>query len=209
LLLAKTQKYKSKGGKMKLKIIHAACTSLLLAVSSANASLINITDWHETSDGYGGLKVSSFADDLFLAVSKSGTYNKGDTYEMLSGYHWATFEEMNMRLSAYRAENHYKTIEDRNYHNLGGWDKYTFNGIERRDFIYSNTDLNTRTIAVSLREYQNASSPLSYNANYSDISLSSVSKWAGFVLIKEVPEPSTFAVFALGMLGLVTRKLRK
>ncbi len=152
-------------------------------------SCLSVSQWHQNGDDFGGLRVMSYADDLVLAVSKDGVYDKAMLFESIPGYHWATYEEQKERLDAYRAVNHYSTIDGRNYHNLGGWVKYDFNGIERRDFIYSNTHENQRTVYTGIREYQNNSSSYSFDERYTDPEQPTVGEWAGFVLIKDADLP--------------------
>ncbi|WOH35753.1 hypothetical protein RI844_10195 [Thalassotalea fonticola] len=195
---------------MKFKFLNTAITGGLLSVTcfanvayaniisteecraaniESRGSCLSVSQWHENSDDFGGLRQSGYADDLYYVVSKTGVYDKNLSYEVIPGYHWATYEEQAERLDAYRAVNHYSTISDRNYHNLAGWSNYTYNGIERRYFVYANTAENTRVLAVGAREYQNISSSLSYNTDYTDETLETVDTWAGFVLIKDAEVP--------------------
>lgn len=155
----------------------------------SRGSCLSVSQWHENRDDFGGLRQSGYADDLYYVVSKTGVYDKSLSYEAMPGYHWATFEEQNARLNAYRAVNHYSTISDRNYHNLGGWSNYSFDGIDRRDFLYADTAENTRVIYVGEREYQNGTGGHTYEAPYADDAVLTKTQWAGFVLIKDADVP--------------------
>lgn len=199
---------------MKIKHLNMAITAgLLSATTFANVAYANVvsteecraanleesgsclavSQWHESSDDFGGIRQSGYVDDLYYVVSKTGVYDKSLSYEVLPGYHWATFEEQKERLDAYRKLYHYSTISDRNYHNLAGWSNYNFNGIERRYFIYSNTAADPtvgKVLAVGDREYNNGVSSLTLNNDeYADAEQETVNKWAGFVLIKDTELP--------------------
>lgn len=168
----------------------------LITIQPGEATSVPVAQWHNTGDEFGGLKKVGFADDLFLAVSDSGNYIKANTYEMIPGYRWATFEETETRLNAYIETNGRDNIEVFNYHNLGGWDAYNFPNkageiVDRRNFIYANSHLNGRIVYAGIKEYQSTTSEkYSYNTDYSDDSILGVSKWAGFVLIKGEGEPN-------------------
>lgn len=205
---------------MTLKFLSTALAGILLFVSCfvnvANAGLIHVSEWHNTGDDFSGLKKATFADDLFLAVSDSGTYVKANTYEMLPGYHWATFEEMDTRLNDYVGINGKDDLQTFNYHGQGGWTGYNFENsagflVDRRYFIFSNTATNSRVVHAGIKEYLNLTSANSYRVHYSNSS-TEASNWAGLVLIKdqvEVPEPPAIAIFVLGLLGLTSRKFKK
>lgn len=165
-------------------------------VEGERGSCLSVSQWHESGDDFGGLKKLGFADDLYLAVSKTGVYDKSLSYEVMPGYHWATYEEQAERLAAWRAINAKETIDGRNYHNLGGWANYTFDGIDRRDFLYADTAQNTRVIYVGEREYQNVTGGHTYEAPYADDDVLTKTQWAGFVLIKDADMPLNPVNFA-------------
>lgn len=223
---------------MKFKFLSAAFTGILLSASCfvnvANAGLISTADcqaantttlgscvtvaeWHNTGDDFGGLKKATFADDLFLTVSDSGTYNKVGTYEELAGYHWATSEEMATRLTTYLSANGDGDLQTFNYHGQGGWAGYNFANsagdlVDRRYFVFSDTATSSRVIHAGIKEYLNITSTNSVRVHYSNAS-TEASNWAGFVLIKDptldVPEPPAIAIFVLGLIGLASRQFNK
>ncbi len=179
---------------MKLTFLYAAITAGLLATgcsstseadSSVTGGPVTVSNWHNTNDDFGGLKKVTFADDVYLAVSKSGLYNKEKTYEMPAGYHWASFEELEARLKEWKAKNGSRALGKYNYHGLGGWDKYVFDGVHRRDFIYANTAQNERVVYAGIPENKTTIHKSSWDANYTDDNKTTVKKWAGFVLIKD------------------------
>jgi len=178
---------------MKLNFIYAAmttglllagCSSTSVAESPITEGLVTVSNWHNTNDDFAGLKKATFADDLYLAVSKTGIYNKEKTYQMPIGYHWATFEELEERLKEWKDNNGSRALGKYNYHGLGGWDKYAFDGVQRRDFIFSNTAKNARVVYAGISENKITVHKSSWDANYTNNKIS-VKNWAGFVLIKD------------------------
>lgn len=175
--------------KMNTKFLTVAVISGLLSVSGctslAETGPVSVANWHNSNDDFSGLKPATFADDLFLAVSKSGVYNKANTYEMLPGYHWATFAELEARLTAWKEDNGSRDLGDYNYHGLGGWSKYEFDGVQRRDFIFADTAENNRVVYAGIPENKIIEHKSSWDENYSNAQKASVKNWAGFVLIKD------------------------
>ncbi|OUR88150.1 hypothetical protein A9Q81_24625 [Gammaproteobacteria bacterium 42_54_T18] len=166
----------------------------LITVQPGAATTVPVAQWHNIGGEFGGLKKVGFADDLFLAVSDSGNYIKANTYEMIPGYRWATFEEMETRLNAYIEANGTDNLKVFNYHNLGGWDKYEFPNkagevVERRNFTFANSHINERVVYAGVKEYLNLTYEKTYNTDYSDDSILGVSLWAGFVLVKGEGDP--------------------
>ncbi len=192
---------------MKLKLLNIAITAGLLSVSgyshlayadlvstadceSANTaspgSCLTVAQWHNTNDGFGGVKKATFADDLFLVVSQTGIYDKSATYEMLPGYHWATETELEDRLVPYRKEIGDDAILGYNYYNLGGWTKYTFEGVERRHFLYADSSLTAKTLYAGVAErYSIRSDSETYPEYAASDPATTADLWAGFVLIKD------------------------
>lgn len=174
---------------MKLTFLYAAITAGLLTTGCtstvATDGAIAVANWHNTNDDFAGLKKVTFADDLYLAVSNSGVYYKDNIYVMPAGYHWATFEELEHRLKEWKSKNGSRALGKYNYHGLGGWDKYVFDGVQRRDFIYANTAQNERVVYAGIPENKTTMHKSSWDANYTDDNKTTVKKWAGFVLIKD------------------------
>lgn len=203
---------------MKNKFLKSFVVSFALAVSGiANAGLIAVDAWHDTSDGYQGLKKSNFSDDIFYAVSLTGTFNNLDTYEMIDGYRWAT-ETDYLDAWANRDQVNGEFLTDSTphpYYNQGGWNGYIWNGIARYAFLFSDSLSTGRSTHAGTIEGYTANWANHYTQSYTPND-PLVSNWAGFVLIKDasqnsesVPEPSTLAIFALGLMGLASRKFKK
>jgi len=174
---------------MKLPFLCAAITAGLLITGCTSTvdteGTISAANWHNTNDDFAGLKKVTFADDLYLAVSNSGVYNKEIVYLMPAGYHWATYEELEQRLTEWKAKNGSRALGQYNYHGLGGWDKYVFDGVHRRDFIFANTAQNERVVYAGIPENKTTMHKSSWDANYTNDNKTTVKKWAGFVLIKD------------------------
>jgi len=200
------------GNKMKLNLLNIAITAGLLSVSGyshlAYANLVStadcqaantatpgscktIAEWHNTNDDFAGMKKATFADDLFLVVSQTGTYDKSATYEILPGYHWATQAELKERLDVARGPtNTTEGLLGYNYYNLGGWANYKFENIDRRDFIYADSSTSAQILYAGHKEAYSVPSgdfPSASNAALYAASdpAATVERWAGFVLIKD------------------------
>jgi len=193
---------------MKSKYLTIAFTSLLVLstclTNIANAGLITVDEWHDTSDGYNGLKQSTFSDDIFYAVSRTGVFNNTENYEMISGFRMATRSEY---LAEYAANG---PGAGHVYHGTGGWSGYVWNGITRHQFLFSDSVETGLTTHAGTSDGIVALWGSAYNTQYTPLD-PLVSNWAGFVLVKtqEVPEPSTLAIFALGVIGLASRRRKK
>jgi hypothetical protein len=184
---------------MKFKFFNAALLSLIMSISSfANATLISLDDWHLTTDGFAGLKQSSYNENVYFAVSKSNTISLTDTYEMIEGFHWASTSE-----AASLFGDFYSSTPSRMYYNQAGWNGYVFEGVFRFQFIFSDS-------AVTGHYKHAAYSDGSASVDGSSY-LATDFRRAGLVLIKntDVPEPSTLAIFALGVIGLASRRFKK
>lgn len=172
-------------------------------VSNANASLITVDNWHLTTDELGGLRQSSASDKVYYAVSKIWQLDKENTFEEISGYHFATYQEWRDLVGVgYNANKGYK--------NQGGWNDYEWEGKERYFFTFLDSIEsgwykhagNSDTTANTTGFYQGRTG------------------MAGFVMIKNdlvsagilsvpVPETSTLAIFLLGMIGFAARPFNK
>ncbi len=203
---------------MNNKFLKALAAGFALSVSGlANAGLITVENWHDTSDGFQGLKKSNFSDDIFYAVSLTGVFNNLETYEMIEGYRWATEQDyLNAWANRDLVNGDFLTDSTPHpYYNQGGWSGYVWNGITRREFIFSDT-LNTgRSTHAGTIEGRTSSWANHYLQSYT-VSDPLVQNWGGFVLVKDdsqstvsVPEPSTLVVFTLGLIGLASRKSKK
>jgi hypothetical protein len=184
---------------MKFKLLKAAFVGLILAVSSfANAGIIALDDWWLQTDSLGGLRQSSYESTMYFAVSKNTQWDKTATYEIMNGFHWATSTEAIALLSTTNTGPTYT------YFGQGGWNGYEWEGDIRYFFRFSDS--------VSNNAYKNSGTYDSYGVNYDG----DTRFHAGLVLIKDsptnstsVPEPSTLAIIALGMIGFASRQFKK
>jgi hypothetical protein len=194
--------------------------ALALAVlfsNMANAAFISVDEWHDTSDAYQGLKKANFADNIFYAVSLTGIFNNTDSYEMISGYRLATEADYTTAW-ANRDMINGEFLTDASvwpYYNQGGWAGYIWNGIARYQFLFEDSIITGISTHAGTREGYTYSWATNYMLSYTPNDPLAMN-WAGFVLIKEeiqnsgsIPEPTTVAVFALGLLGLTSRKFKK
>ena len=181
------------------KSIYLALVVVLLSPMAANADII-VADWHLTTDGFGGLKQSQLSEDVFFAVSISNVFDDTETYEMLSGYHWATSDEY-ISLIGETSSASYA------YYNQGGWFGYNWEAVDRYQFIFSDTQSTDRIQHAGNLEYARWVREILYHQGYGN------NYFAGFVLVKDassVPEPGTLALFGIGLLGMgLARRRRK
>ena len=177
------------------------CLSIILLFTSqlTQALVISSTDWHLTTDGFGGLKQSQLSEDIYFAVSSSNVFNDTATYEMLDGYHWATSDEymalIGESMSAQLA-----------YYGHGGWSGYNWEGLTRYQFFFADTVETHRIQHAGNFEYSRWVREITYHTTYGN------NYFGGFVLVKDaqsVTEPSTLLLMVLGLAGLGFVKKRK
>jgi len=198
---------------MNFKFLKAAIVGLVLSVNGfANAGLITVNEWHDTSGSVGGLLQSTFDSSVYFAQSKDINFSINNTYEVLNGYHIATANE-------------YRTLWDNNvaangtptnvylHYNRGGWNGYNNNGVQNYYFVFADMfDVNLTNAAVHAGNYEYHASRTDI-WNYAPSLMSQPDRFAGLVLIKNtsqsVPEPTTLVIFALGMIGLASRRFKK
>jgi len=194
---------------MKFKYLNVALASLILSAtflaSTATAGIISVDDWWLQTDANGGLRQNTTVSDIYFAVSKQTTFNAIDTYEAIDGYRFlSTLEAVN--LWGYQTLNNPGTSDYLTYNNQGGWAGYVWEGANRYQFVFS--DSITTGAMMHAGHYET----FVYNNGNFD---TSTNNFAGFVMIKDdtqtnsVPEPSTLAIFALGMIGLASRRFKK
>jgi len=185
-----------------MKLFNALSIGLLFSLFSfigpANGTLIALDDWWLQSDEHGGLRQSTYNENVYFAVAKSN-FSLTDTFEMIDGFHWASTSEAEAIFG-----NNANTSGIFTYYNQGGWSGYSFEGKTRVMFMLSDS--------IVTNKYKHAGNYDEYKLNtYADIN--SYAYKAGFVLIKDkvesIPEPSTLAIFALGVLGLAFRRNKK
>ncbi len=201
---------------MKFKFLKAVLTSAVLVVSSfANAGLIAIADWHDpTASTSGGLRQAEFDQSVFFAVAKDIDFSQQDTYQVWQGYHIATFAEYN---SLYDASNNQGNNTYVHY-GQDGWSGYTKPDGTSDSYYFAfadmwdNTNGNKVCHAGTYERY--CIDDYTYATSWGNNLSSNPQYFGGLVLIKnsqsnEVPEPSILAIFALGMIGLASRKFKK
>lgn len=190
---------------MKLKLFKSVLACLILAFTcNANAGLIKVEDWHLTSDEFGGLRQHDDLDNVFYAVSSLSRWDASSEYETIQGYHFATYDEYMSIIDSSGITN---WSTEYHYRDRGGWNGYRPPGesLNHVLFRFADTTLHKRVVhagqssGVHSYVYQNADT---YSAQ------------AGFIMIKNqvinaVPEPSTLAIFALGMIGLLSCRFKR
>jgi hypothetical protein len=175
--------------------------SMLLLATNSYAGLITVDEWHGTNDNFSGLKQSQFSDDVYFAVSKTGVFDYSADYEMLEGFRQATWDEYWSLADDYIALNGLWSATY-NYYSKGGWAGYNFEGINRYYLSFADEKASNSKYVIHTGNYDN------YRGTQYTLTQN---QWAGFVLIKstDVPEPSTLAIFALGIMGLAARRFKK
>jgi len=173
----------------------------------ASAGLIQYDDWHDNS-GDGGLRQSFFHDTVYFAVSKDIAYSNVDTYVAAAGFHIATVAEYDaLWNSAPSAGNHL-------YYNQGDWIGYSHNGHTGHYFAFGDKQANGSARAAHAGNFEYHASTFGYdwNSSYGTYLTANTQLFGGMIMIKDatdVPEPSTLAIFALGIIGLASRRFKK
>ena len=210
---------------MKSKFLKSLITLFVLTLSAvANSSVITVSNWHDTSDAFQGLKKSNFSDDIFYAVSLNGIFNNTSTYEIMAGYRWAT-ETDYLAAWANRDLINGDFLNDSSYwvyYNQGGWSSYRWNNVDRYEFLFADSLTTGRSTHAGTVEGMVSSWATRYLPIYTPTD-PVVNNWAGLVLIKddsqagsqasdpsanEVPEPSILATFVLALIGVSLRKVK-
>ena len=172
-------------------------TILLFALHHelASAAVITAANWHLATDSLGGLRQSTYAPTVWFAVSQSNTWQIGDVYEPLPGFHWASTAEGN----AIFGTNGFTPLPYV-YYSQGGWSGYTWEGQVRYFFRFSDSHLTGSYKHVG------------HNDAYQLQTFLTPSNFAGLVLIQDpvaVPEPSSFLLFGAAVVATgVARRLR-
>jgi hypothetical protein len=190
---------------MKQKLLQTTLAVFILVscsfASFTQAGIIALDDWWLQTDGAGGFRQNVDMPTEFLAVAKFGPWDLSvDSFEIMEGYHWATWDEHKALFNA--ASTH---STDQYYSNNEGWVDYMYDGVYRDTFLFADVLTNPH--------YINAISPMTWIGNSCvGCNLHKRSQIAGLVIIKDakdVPEPSTLAIFALGIIGLASRRFKK
>ena len=199
-----------------MKVVKIISIALLIGASTlANAGLITIDDWHDSSGPVEGLRQASFDSSIYFAVAKDINFSVNDTYEMYNGYHIATASEYTTLFENYVSANGMPP-NTYVYYGQEGWGGY-FNTSGARNYYFAFADMfdvNETPKAAHAGAYEQSAAHEASNIQFGSGLKTELSLFAGLVLIKDdiidpVPEPSTLAIFALGMIGLVSRRFKK
>jgi hypothetical protein len=202
---------------MKLKFfVIIASLALLVSSNQVTATLITVDQWHDTTDLSQGLRESSFDSTVFFAVSKQNQFNFSDEYEVLDGFHLASFEEYDTLYKTYLSAGNLAT-NNLVHHNQDGWRGYNWDGKNKYYFVLED-QLNSTTVnkvlhagcwenTITCQTARNTETLARNFTQYGHL-------FAGFVLIKDpvsvsVPEPSTLFIFTLSILALTSRRFSK
>ena len=90
-------------------------------------------DWWDQSDKLGGIRQSTHDRCVFFLVSKSNQWDKTKVYEPPDGYCWMSSDEGKAIFQGTGNKLPYV------YYDQGGWSGYTWNGLERQCFIFSDS----------------------------------------------------------------------
>lgn len=180
-------------------------TILVLSFISteSRASFIPVDDWHYTGDAFGGLRQHDNVENIYYAVTKRSRWESYATYEAIDGFHFATYAEY-MDLLSSNGPTNWSDLT--HYNGRGGWNHYTGpDGKLRVLFRFADTTINKKVVHAGQK-----TSIFSYTYQPAD----TYQYQAGFIMIKDpviaaVSEPSTFAIFALGILGFVFRRFSR
>jgi hypothetical protein len=188
----------------------------MLMASNSFAGIISYEDWHYDGDNLGGLRQAVIAPNVYFALSISSIISTKDVYEMSPGYHIASRAEYEVLLGTFLGVtgaacslNGVSCVHP--YYNKGGFSGYpSFLGdptSTRYKFLFSDF--------ATVGGYMHAGS---YETNIQNGIGHHNGNVAGFVLVRDpnfvepntnVPEPSTLAIFVLGMIGLASCRFKK
>jgi len=199
---------------MKFKLLKAAFMSLVLsASSSAFAGVIALDDWFDyAGTNTGGLTQSQVSDNLYYAVALDLDFSTTDTYEVAAGWHIASANEWYSLYASYVG-----SFTGYHHYDNNGWDRYTSKSGASNHYYFALAEMfnpSFQNQAVHAGNYVGTTS-----TGYGDNLYYNKASFAGLMVIKdgaaewetrsEVPEPTTLAIFALGMIGLASRRFKK
>jgi hypothetical protein len=202
--------------KILLKTI-IVCNIFITSIA-AQAGVIAIEDWFDAGgSNSGGLTQSQFSDSLFFAVAQNVDFSSVDTYEVTEGWHIASYAEYSSLQSAYTGGyGGYKML------NQDGWRGYkSTSGHTNYYFALSDMWSNDRHLRA-VHAGKTAHYSVEHGYQMDGVLLKKDDHhFAGIVVIKDkdnaqawgstsqVPEPSALAIFALGLMGLASRRFKK
>lgn len=169
-----------------MKKITALILLGLLSVSmTSQAEIVGVDDWFGINDDSDGFRQSMVDEDVYYAVSTTGQYTKGDDYEIMAGYRLLSEAEYKSRVAVGSGQNV--------YFNQDGWSGYNFGGINRYQFLFSDTLGTGQSTHAGTREGSTSTWAIVYrDAAQGEI----VSNWAGFVVAvdESYVAPSTASI---------------
>jgi hypothetical protein len=184
---------------------------MLLMTTNSYAGIISYEDWHYDGDTLGGLRQAVIAPNVYFALSTSSTLSITDEYVMSPGYHIATRGEYEGLLGSLLGTTGGADLHP--YYGRGGFSGYP-------SFLGNPTSTRFRFLFADFATVGGYVHAGSYETNVQTSTGVGLygSNVAGFVLVldpnyvdpnTQVPEPSTLAIFALGMIGLASRRFKK
>jgi hypothetical protein len=207
---------------MKIKFLNTVAGLTLSAccfLNVANAGVIALDDWFDTAGtATGGITQSQFNNGLYFAVAQDIDFSTTDTYEITDGWHIASYAEYTNLHNSYQG-----SINGYVHSNRNGWTQYTSASGSEEHKLFAFADMFDETLVDAgihsglIAFHGSVDSHIyAYGENLASIDKNT---FAGLVVISdgstawgadvEVPEPSTLAIFALGMVGLASRRFKK
>ena len=92
--------------------------------------------WMDTTDGFAGFKKLDYFPNVALAVSKTDKMEVEKVYGAPAGWHWGSKAEVAAIVGGGR---HRQTPGKYHYYDQGGWGYYTWGGVVRRRFVFSDS----------------------------------------------------------------------
>ena len=190
---------------MKSKYLNTALACILLCITSiANAGIIktftfDTSDWDYNSSG----RVSD-GDSLTIMFDDSTDFNN---------VFWSDIEYFQFNVAAgttYKIDSDFTSLGTAAglFSETDGLVSILFSGSGPNNYIYGYNSVNRLFGEISTSSiwpyYHKLGTTDSYHANLGLNQGSNVT-----IKASEVPEPSTLAIFALGMIGLVSRRFKK
>ena len=199
--MAKLKEYK-----MKHKFLNAALVSLVMAacllINVANAGIIKTFKFNPSEWDHNNSLSLSYGDSLTIKFDDSTNFNS---------VFWSNIEYFQFNVAAgitYKIDSEIKTLGTAAdlFSETNGIVSMLFNGSGPQSYIYGYdsihrtfAEIKTSTIWAGYRPYG--------TTNYMAImGLNAGSSLT--IKASEVPEPSTLAIFALGMFGLISRRIK-